>query len=301
MTQPDARPIVVAVPNDDDIEAVLHYATAEARLYGCGLRLVHAHPPGAGDHADTVLRRASAVARLLAGPSVRTSVRRVTGAPIESVLTTNRDARLVVLRSRDSLHLLRTLADGPTSAALGPPVARVPSNWSPPVRDPRPVLLGIENPRLATTALGRALEIAAVHHTSLRVMHAWQFAGSCDSVIARQVGPEMSESLMASLRCELAACEQADRLREVPVEMDVRHGTAAELLVRAASEAQVLLLGRNAPSEDGSVRLGRTTRAALHESPCPVVLLASEPEAARDTTRGSELVDLRLTSSGSGR
>ncbi len=281
MTQPETHPIVVAIPTDDDIDAVLHYAVAEAQVHGCGLRLVHAYSPVAGDHADDVLRRAAAVTRLLAGPSVRISVRRVMGAPVESVLAANRDALVVVLRNRDSLHLLRTLASGATSPGTGPPVARVPSGWSPRARDPRPVLLGIEDPLDVMALLNRALEIASIHRTGLRVLHTWHFAGSSDRVIDRQVGPELSESLTAPLRRALERCQQTTGIHDVPVELEVRHGTAADELVRAASEAQVLLLGRNVASEDGSIHLGRTTRAALHESPCPVVLLAAGPGPAQ--------------------
>ncbi|GAA4743856.1 universal stress protein [Nocardioides endophyticus] len=265
------------MPTDDDVDAVLHYAAAEARVHGCGLRLVHAHSPGAGDHADDVLRRAAAVTRLLAGPSVRISVRRVIGAPVEAVLATSGDALAVVLRNRDSLHLLRTLTAGVT----GPPVARVPSDWSPRVRDPRPVLLGIEDPLHATSTLSRALEIASIHRTGLQVMHAWHFAGRSDPVIDRQIGSELSDSLTAALRRGLERCRQTTGLHDVPVELEVRHGSAAEVLMHAASEAQVLLLGRNCPSVDGSIHFGRTTRAALHESPCPVVLLAAEPGGCR--------------------
>jgi nucleotide-binding universal stress UspA family protein len=296
MTQHEAHPIVVAVPTDDDLDAVLHYAAAEARIHGCGLRLVHAHSPGADDDADNVLRRAAALTRLLAGPSVRISVRRVIGPPVEAVLAASRDALVVVLRNRDSLHLLRTLATCVTGPGAGPPVARVPSAWSPRVRDPRPVLLGVDDPLEARATLCRALEIASIHRTGLRVLHTWHFAGRSDPVIDRQVGSELSDSLAAELRRALERCRQTTGLHDVPVELEVRHGTAAEVLVRAASEAQVLLLGRNGPAEDGSVHFGRTTRAAMHESPCPVVLLAAAPTPTSSKTPGADMSSQRLAS-----
>lgn len=279
--QTETHPIVVAVPWGGEVESVLHFAAVEARVHGCGLRLVLAHPPGGEERAEVLLRRAAAVARLLAGPSIRITVRRVAGPPIETVLADSNDARAVVLRSRDSLHLLRTLALGVAPICERVPIVCVPSAWSPRVRDPRPVLLGIEDPDESAAALTSALQIAHAHGTSLRVLHTWQFTGPCDDVVLRQVGSELSDSLASSLRSVLSRCQRMDALGDVPVEVVVRHGIAADVMVQAAADAQVMVLSRNRPSQDGSVHLGRTTRASLHEIPCPVVLLAAEPDAHR--------------------
>jgi nucleotide-binding universal stress UspA family protein len=289
VTKRDARQIVVAVPTDDDVEGILHYAATEAQVHSCGLCLVHAHDPGDDDRAAAVLRNAVAVAKLLAGPSVRISSRRVTGPPVESVLAADPRARVLVVRRRDSLNLLRTLAVGDNPAGHRSPIACVPPGWAPLARDPRPVLLGVEDPSYATTMLTRGLEIARTHRTSLRILHAWRLPGRIDRVVNQQIGAELSESLYAELHAGLEECRRNGDFADVPVEMEVRHGIAADIMVQAAREAQVLVLGRNRPSGDGTVHLGRTARAALHESPCPTVLLPSRIAVTIDSNHEAQL------------
>jgi hypothetical protein len=90
-----------------------------------------------------------------------------------------------------------------------------------------------------------------------------------------RIGAELSGSLYADLHTGLEEYRRRDNRDDVPIELIVRHGIAAELLVRAAQDAQVLMIGRNVPDQDRSVHLGRTARAALYASPCPIVLLTS--------------------------
>lgn len=279
MTERSARPIVVAVPNDDDLESALHYAASEARIHHCGIRLVHAHAPGDEGRAELVLGRARAVARLLAGPSVRISTRRVVGAPVHGVLRSSPDARVVVLRRRDSLNLLRILTSGPPGADTGAAIACVPGDWAPRVRDPRPVLVAIEDP-LDSPMIRRALEIAREHRTALRILHSWHLPGHCDEVFGAQVSPGLEQSLLVSLREGLERARLHDDFADVPVDLEIHHGIAGELVVQEGRRAQVLLLEHNPPGPDGTVHLGRTTRSALHQSPCPVVLLTPHRAAA---------------------
>jgi len=280
MTTNNEHPIVVAIPTDDDLEAVLRYAVAEARIHNCGVRLVHAHESGDEGYAEVVLGRAQSVARLLAGPSVRIRTRRIAGLPVQSVLAASTDARLVVLRRRDSLNLRRVLADGGHPIGAERPIACVPPTWAPRVQDRRPVLLAVEDPADCASTLETGLRIARAHRTSLHVLHVWHLPGRCDEMVERQVGSGMTDSLRASLLAELERCRHQEEFRDVPVDLDVRHGTAAELVVQLARNAQVVAIGRNQPGPDGSVRLGRVARSLLYESPCPTLLLPSHRPAA---------------------
>jgi hypothetical protein len=275
MSEHNSRPVVVAVPNDDDLESSVHYAASEARIHQCGMRLVHAHPSGDEGHAELVLGRARAMARLLAGPSVRISTRRVVGEPVVSVLRSNPDARVVVLRRRDSLNLLRLLGSAEHGVVTNAAIASVPRDWAPRVRDPRPVLVGIETPSEAAIMIRLALEIARAHHTALRILHIWHLAGHYDELIGPQISPELAHSLHASLRDELERVRRHDEFADVPVDVEIHHGVPAERLMQEARHAQALLLDRNPPGPDGSVHLGRATRSALYESPSPAVLLTT--------------------------
>jgi nucleotide-binding universal stress UspA family protein len=126
-------PVVLAVP-DDDIEAALRFAVAEATEQGCGVRLV------AYDAA--VLDRTLALVR-----GVPTEGRIVQGTPVRAVLDASADARLVVVRRRDLLHLIRALTADDDVLPTGwsdPPVACVPPDWAPPAEE-LPATLGIEH------------------------------------------------------------------------------------------------------------------------------------------------------------
>jgi hypothetical protein len=104
VTKRATRPVVVAIPTDGDFGAVLRYAVVEVRVHRCDLRLVHAHTPGDGSHPDAVLQRAVDVARLMTGPTARIDARLVAGPAVKAVLSASPDARVVVLRRRDSLE-----------------------------------------------------------------------------------------------------------------------------------------------------------------------------------------------------
>jgi nucleotide-binding universal stress UspA family protein len=178
------------------------------------------------------------------------------------------------------LNLRRALADGVPPVGAERSIACVPPTWAPRVHDGRPVLLAIEDPADCVSTLESGLQIARAHRTSLHVLHVWQLPGRCDEMVERQVGSDMTESLRASLLIELERCRRQEEYREVPVDLDVRHGTPAALVVQLARDAQVVAIGRNQPGPDGSVRLGRVAGSALYESPCPTMLLSSSTNAA---------------------
>jgi nucleotide-binding universal stress UspA family protein len=150
-------PIVLAVL-DDDVEAALRFAVAAATEQGCGLRLV------AYDAA--VLDRARARVRGVPG-----ECRLVHGAPVRAVLDASADARLVVVRRRDLLHLIRALTAAdevlPTTWT-DPPVACVPPEWSAPGEE-LPVTLGVEDATETDVQVARA---RAVCGGRVRPVHA---------------------------------------------------------------------------------------------------------------------------------
>ncbi|GAA1161305.1 hypothetical protein [Nocardioides aquiterrae] len=126
-------PVVLAVP-DDDIDAALRFAVAEAADHGSGLRLV-AYDAAVLDRTLARVRGVPAEGRI------------VQGTPVRAVLDASADARLVVVRRRDLLHLIRALTADNDVLPTGwsdPPVACVPPDWEPPAEE-LPATLGIEH------------------------------------------------------------------------------------------------------------------------------------------------------------
>lgn len=266
---PVRHPLVVALPDGED-EALLRFGAREALQHGCGVHLVHAHPGDDRARAERVLASAVARTEVVAGPGVPVTGTTVVGPPVASVLRAAGDTRGVLVRQRDFLHLRHALEDDDHEGGRLP-ITCVPTRWSPVHDDDRPVLVGVGAPDAAEDLIGRALEVAQAHHTSLRILHAWHFPQPHDAVIEARVGPQWSDSVRTAIDRALARCRRHARA-PVPADVVVRHGHPAEVLVEAARRAQVLVLERDR-SRDGRVCIGRTTRAALHECPCPVLLL----------------------------
>jgi hypothetical protein len=170
----DQRPILVVVP-DGDAEPILRYATWEALLHGCALRLVHPHSPGDRARAERRIAEAVADAELMAGPGVPVEGCATPGTAAWSVLSAATRTRLVVVRRQDALPLLADLE------GAAPPLAAVPASWTLVPDDQRPVLLGVADPARARALVACGLEIARVHETSLRVLYAWHAHGSYEA------------------------------------------------------------------------------------------------------------------------
>ena len=262
--------IAIAVP-DRHVDTVLQYGAREALLHGADLELIHVLRP-AEDHAaaEQLVDEAVRLVELLAGPGVLVGGQVVVGEPVAAALHATADAREVVVRERDALYLMRAVVEH-SSDRLLPPVVFVPDGWAPTPDDRRPVLVGIEDVTRCDNLVRAALELAQVHRTGLAVVHAWHLPGRYDERVDPRVAEQWSR--MAERELVSATASAAGQRPPVPIDIRVEHGRPAELLLQAARGAQLLVLEQNAPSAGVGGRLGRTSRAAIHESPCPVQLL----------------------------
>jgi len=262
----DERPVVVGIP-DDDVEDALLFAAQEARRNGCGLWVVHSDHAGRSSWGEAVLDRAVARATELAGPGTPVTGRLVAGVPVEAVLAAFPDARAVVLRHRDVLHLLHTLTSD-LAAEIRTPVVCVPQRWEHPDPDPRPVAVGVEHTPEAGPLVRAAAEQAAVRGVPLRVVHVWSVRNRLDPRLEERVGGEWDSGVRADLEHAVTASGTT-----VPVTVEIGHGDATRTLLDVARESQLLLLGRNEPRSDVGCRMGRAGRALLHDSAAPILVL----------------------------
>ncbi|MBA2953710.1 hypothetical protein GON03_05230 [Nocardioides sp. MAH-18] len=256
-TRYDERPVVVGI-HDHDVDDALRYAVQEARRNGCGLWVAHSHD--AGRSVDVaVLDRAVARAGELAGPDVPVTGRHVAGVPVESVLVAFPEARTVVLRHRDVLHLLRTLTSD-VAAAIHTPVVCVPQHWAAAEPDRRPVAVGVEHLSTAGPLVRAAAEEASGRGVPLRVVHVRSIRGQADPILESEAHDDLDEAV--------ATCGAT-----VPVTVEVDHGEATETLLAIARESQLLVLGRNEPRAGVGCRMGRAARSLLHDSAAPLLVL----------------------------
>ena len=69
------------------------------------------------------------------------------------------------------------------------------------------------------------------------------------------------------------------------VHLEIQHGQAVDALRVAATDSELLVLGRNDPCTPAGSRMGRVPRTFLHEPPCPVVLLSPQRRHTAAQTR----------------
>jgi nucleotide-binding universal stress UspA family protein len=151
------------------------------------------------------------------------------------------------------------------------------------------VLVGIDESEGAVRALAWAVEEAALRRTSLTALHVC-WSPDSDGIQAAIV----SESVVERLREELAAVEQeaqttmqalVDRVtaqrpgaQPVDVRVLVRAGRPAAELLRAAGEADLVVVGDRGRGGFAHLLLGSVSHQLVHHAPCPVVVV--RPPAA---------------------
>ncbi|MBB3043747.1 universal stress protein [Nocardioides soli] len=272
-----SAPIAVAVPHDG-VESALRYAARAALLRGRPLLVVGPATTGRGDAVPGFLRHAAEVAEVLAGPGVPVDIRLTPDERVETALAACRDAHQVVVHRSNELHLLQSLSYGPIGTKALTEVVCVPPGWSPRRDDARPVVVAIGTPFHAADLVKPALEHARIQATSLSVVHGWSLPAHLGPEEDGVLGTLWAAELEKRLRHQVCALHDG-----VEFEVVVRRGVGADVVLEAAEHAQLLVLGRNTVSADHLCHLGRIARAAVRESPCPVVLLPA-PEASIEAT-----------------
>jgi nucleotide-binding universal stress UspA family protein len=145
------------------------------------------------------------------------------------------------------------------------------------------IVVGVDGSETADKALRWAADEARLRGASLRVMHAW----TVPLVLARPSEdafgiPEPVESLLevrAALQRE--ATTVLERALEdvasegVEVEAQAIEGKAARILIEAAADAELLVVGSRGLGGFAGLLLGSVSQQCAHHAPCPVVIVPS--------------------------
>ena len=145
------------------------------------------------------------------------------------------------------------------------------------------IVVGIDGSEDAAKALGWALEEARLRHASLRVVHAWSVPLVLALPSADAFGiPEPAES-MEQVRAALE--KQADNVLEaaltrvdaddVEIEGQIVEGKTARMLIEAASDADLLVVGSRGLGGFTGLLLGSVSQQCSHHAPCPLVIVPS--------------------------
>ncbi|WP_330468811.1 universal stress protein [Streptomyces longwoodensis] len=303
--------IVVGTDGSTEGRAAAHWAAQEARRRGTGLTVVHVwhrHPRPAPcipsgcterDWAEQLLRESVRSVRT-AHPALRITDRLVCDAAVTGLLSAAAEADLLVLGSRGLGALGGFLTGSVSQRVVGRstrPVAlvragRVASDDHLPATDGvspeeiprtpyRQVVLGLRTDRPCDEVIEFAFDAARRRGTGLRVVHAFRPAPvpSPPLVSAAPEGPPplprpQAQDVADEERTVAAVLRPwRDKYPTVPVTGTVTGGRAGAVLVRAARDAGLLVVGRRGIDHQVGAPTGPVTHALLHHVGCPVAVV----------------------------
>jgi nucleotide-binding universal stress UspA family protein len=303
MTQQNPKPVVVAVGHDP-FDGALDYAIAQAVRERCGLHLVHAvHIVPSGPELmlldlsdvkrigrETLQLAAERVLDLLP-EGVPLTTQLVEGPVVASIVAAAVDARVVVLQRRDLGHLMKVVTRSVSSGVAAHatvPVVSVPTGWCAPIGGPGVVTVGVDEAERCRAILGAAVSAARARRATLHVLHTWWFPSVYDDVILARAEDaswnERARDEIARVLHELGGVE------DLPVRIESRRAHAADALIGASAESDLLVVGRHDPLVPMGSHLGPVARAVLRDASCPVLLADPRPVHRREPDASARLV-----------
>ncbi len=285
--------IIVGVDGSDAARRALEWAVAEARLRDARLTVVHSLEHRYSGEAwmlaqpDFTQVDEAALAVLDAGvdlasgqaPGLEVTGHLGYGSPAAVLLETAADAQMVVVGAR-GLGGLAGLWLGSVSRQVthhSPvPVAVVPSEGSTSARTgPARVVVGVDGSPESVQALGFAVTEARVRAAHLRVVHTWTFPAL--AILPFTPDVPSPEELAADGEALIERClADAGGADDVTIEPTVEAGSAAEALVAAAEDADLLVVGARGAGGFLGLRVGSVADACAGRSPVPVIIVPSE-------------------------
>ncbi|MGX4693872.1 universal stress protein [Streptomyces sp. JNUCC 63] len=294
-------PVVAGVDGSEESLAAAEWAAREAERRGRSLRLFHAwnwHPdPADGVRVDAARRR---LARQVlsraedrvrgACPGVRLEEEQVLGPATTALLRAAGRAEVLVLGSRGlsgfTGFLVGSVALG-TVARAGCPVVLVRAGEEAadehlPAADGsastrtgyRDVALGLNVAVPCDEVIEFAFRQAQLRRARLRAVYAWQQPSALSlgpGEIALVDGPGRAEEWQGFLSAVLQVWR--DKYPEVEVVETVVRDKPSTALVRAASGASLLVVGRRPSARPAGPHTGPVTHAAIHHAGCPVAVV----------------------------
>jgi nucleotide-binding universal stress UspA family protein len=147
------------------------------------------------------------------------------------------------------------------------------------------IVIGFDGSKGAETALRVGLHEARMRDADVRVVHAWPTppyvaAGSWSAgpyalsgegavVAARQ-------EELADLFRRVQAIQEEEGLRSVPIEVVGQEGSPADVLIDAAADADLLIVGSRGHGTLAALLLGSVSQACARRARCPLVVVPPE-------------------------
>ncbi len=282
-------PVVVGVDGSSAALGAVRLAAREAAQRHLPLRVVHAFiwpllrvplgpspigPPEGGlrHEADRIVEEAIRVARAR-GRAVAVSGEVCTGAAAGVLVEESRNASMMVLGSRG--------LGGFTGLLVGSVAVQVAAHAACPVLVVRgaapahgPVVVGVDGSPTSDLAIDFAVAEAALRGTDLVAIHAWTHPEATGPGDIQPLVYDVDEVTNEEARVLAEAIAgRRDRYPDLKVELRVLRGHAADALVTASADAQLVVVGARGRGGLAGLLLGSVSQALLHHARCPVAVV----------------------------
>lgn len=142
------------------------------------------------------------------------------------------------------------------------------------------IVVGMDGSDASTAALAWALAEAKLRGSTVRAVHAWMIPAMGSGEAPWALIPPGSYVDVSADEIEKAAHEALERETEsanavagVTVERFVKEGPAADVIVDASKDAELIVLGTRGRGALASLVLGSTSQHVLHHAHRPVVVV----------------------------
>jgi nucleotide-binding universal stress UspA family protein len=282
-------PVVVGVDGSATSLSAVDLAAREATLRRRPLQVVHGFiwpefhvalgpsPAGPAEgglrhQAEHIVDEAVERARS-AAPNTTVTGHIITGAPAPVLLRHAHTAALLVIGDRG--------LGGFTGLMVGSVAVELAAHADCPILIARgianrtgPVVVGVDGSPANDPAVGYAFETAALHHVPLLALHAWEHPVSTGTgdMLPLMYDPAVAAADETRIVTE-AVADWRGKYPDVTVETTVVHGGPRTALVKASTEAQLVVVGTRGRGGFTGLLLGSVSQAVLHHADCPVAII----------------------------
>ncbi|MDX3263441.1 universal stress protein [Streptomyces sp. NPDC093228] len=261
--------VVVGVDGSSSSDAAVVQAAREAQRRHATLRVVHGfswpvgpmYAPLDPSPLNRLAHDSAELARSVA-PEVEVTDAVMTGGAVAVLTAESRDADLMVVGRRGIGGFVGMLL-GSTAVSLAThsqcPVIVVSDEPD----DAGPIVLAVDGSPEGENAVEFAFAEAALRGAEIRAVHAW-----LPDYAPAGTGVESAERLLAQ-----AVVGRRERYPDVRVGQEVLSGETREVLIKASSGAQLMVVGARGHGGFSGLLLGSVSQALLHHAHCPVAVV----------------------------
>lgn len=143
------------------------------------------------------------------------------------------------------------------------------------------IVAGVDGSPSSLAALQWAVRQAGLTGGSVQAVIAWQFpaavGGYAWAPVAVLESTDYEEIAQKVVADAIAAVDPAGR--DVPISTRVREGNAAQVLIDAAADADLLVVGSRGHGGFAGALLGSVSQHCVHHAPCPVAVIRYRKKA----------------------